>query len=190
MARTPFKPGMIFVAPLLGGGYAFGYLTYENKSLMTLCDIFDVVGIERTPPPDLVSRPVLIRDLQVGSEFLLTPKHNAGARWDVLNQSMPGPVRPATRYFRMGRDARHGKRVDLFGEEPDRPLRPDESAAYPLISKAFAPVPVAEIEVAVKRLPVTARALIAAWRVDHPQDPPRPPRNGPTARATRRPYRG
>lgn len=157
-------PGRVFVAPLLGGGFAFGVVTFFDKGLMILSDIFDVLAADAVPPPDLGNSPILIRNLQVGAEFHLTPKHEAGGCWKLTPLILAGTVRPSVRYFRMGRELHLSKRVDVFGEEPTRPLLPEEADAYPRISKPFPPVPVAEIEVAVKRLTVTPRALIAAWR--------------------------
>jgi len=170
MNDADFQVGRIFTVPLLGGGYAFGYLTYYRKGKLPLVDIFDHVSDESTPPRDIASKPVLLRDMFVGAEFILTPKHKAGERWRFTKETMPGPVKPHNRYYRMGSPPRSFKRIDILGEEPDVPLSPEEAQKYPTVGNSFAPAPTAQIEVAAKRLLMSPADLVKAWRERKPSN--------------------
>jgi hypothetical protein len=169
MGYEDFEPGRVFVVPLLQGGYAFGYLTFFDKGLMGLGNIFDYVGDDPKPPPDITEKPVLLHDHIIGSEFLLTPKHKAGERWKFLNIYMKGQVAPQNRYYRMGGPPRSFRRIDILKEEPDVPLSPEESTKYPTVSMPFPPTPTAKIEVAVKHLLMSPQDLVKGWREKKPQ---------------------
>ena len=150
--------------PLLCGGYGFGYITYFNRSLMTLSNIFDFIGEKSTPPHDITERPIIIHDLIVGPEFLLTPKHNAGERWKFTKMSVKKLVTPKNRYYRMGGPPRTYRRIDILKEEPDMPLPSDDAMKYPAVSTPFPPVPTAQVEVELKRLDMSPRDLVTSWR--------------------------
>lgn len=164
-----FQPGRVFVVPLLGGGYAYGYFTYFNKHLMTLGNIFDFWSESATPPSDIADKPIIMFDLTLGAEFLLSAKSNAGERWKITKTSVPGAVTPRNRYFRMGGPPRSYRRIDILGKEPDLPLSPEEAAKYPAVSKDFPPTPTAQVEIAVKRLLMSSAELIKSWRARKPQ---------------------
>jgi len=164
MGKTNFQVGRIFVAPLLCGGYGFGYITYFSRSLMTLSNIFDFIGDEPTPPHDITEKPIIIHDLIVGPEFLLTHEHNAGEQWKFTKMFVEGSVAPKNRYYIMGGPPRAYRRIDILEEEPDMPLSPDEAMKYPDPGAPFPPVPTAQVEVELKRLAISPKDLVKSWR--------------------------
>jgi hypothetical protein len=164
MRESDFTPGRIFVVPLLGGGYAFGYLTWSKKGSLRLVNIFDYVSEDPAPPADLLQKPIAIYDMFVGAEFLLTPKHKAGKRWTLTKDVVPGNITPRNRYYRMGAAPWGFKRVDMLGEEPDLPLSPEEAKQYPSQGQSLPPVPTAQIEIKLKRLDVAPLDFVRSWR--------------------------
>jgi len=154
------KIGRVFVAPLLGGGYAYGYGT-ANVLGYLYSNIYCYVGTEPTPPKDICSKPVQIHDLIVGEEFTLTPSMDAGEKWQFTAMTVPEVPKPRHRYVRMGIPPR---RIDILGEEPDVPLKEEtEVNKYPKLSKDFAPYPAALIEVTLKQLDMTPDELVEQW---------------------------
>lgn len=164
MNYKKFVAGRVFVVPLLGGQYAFGVLTFFDPVLGVFCDIYDYVSSESEPPEDIVNKPDILRDLQVGPEFFLKPKAECGNRWTFTNIFSKTSIFPHNRYYKIGTRLRGFKRVDLEGIEPDISLTQVESEQYKSISYRYVPYNTAYIEVEVRRLTVTPEELIASWR--------------------------
>lgn len=161
MKKKPrFQPGRVFVVPLLGGGFAFGYATAECSASL-FCNFFDYVGESDRPPESVLDRPIVIRDHQVGMEFTIKDPARSGQPWRFTDLTVKGPVKLQNRYVQMGIPPR---RVDVLGEEPDVPLSPEEAKKVPFLGTRFPPYSAALVEVAVKRLSVTPKELATAWR--------------------------
>jgi hypothetical protein len=190
---SEFKPGRVFVVPLLGGGFAFGVHTFLVKRFFSFGNIFDYFVDEPIPPPDLSEKQIVIFDVQgIVGEFTRFPVEDAGEPWWFTNEYVHGPAsKMKNRYFLLGGPP--PKRKDILGIEPTVPIPLEEAKKYPELGKRFPPYTTAEIEVAVKRLDVTPDQLIAAWRAGRPKSKRnRPPliTKGPARIRIEMPYEG
>lgn len=159
------EPGRVFVIPLLGGGHAFGVITFNERKTGIFCDVFDCVSEGPEPPDDLATRPLVLRDRFVGPEFSLEPGDRAGEAWRATAVKLPGSFAPSTRWYLMGGPPPLPyKRKDLLRELPAEPVEASQIDGLLRLSKRGAPFPAAEIEVVVKHLDITPEQLIAAWR--------------------------
>jgi len=162
MKKEPrFQPGRVFVVPLLGGGFAFGYATAERGPSL-FCNFFDYLSEDDQPPESLLDRPILIRDHQVGAEFTRGPARS-GEPWRFTDLRLKEPVKLQNRYIQMGIPPR---RVDVLGEEPDVPLSPEDAKKVPKLASRFPPYSAALVEVAMKRLDMTPDDLVDAWEAE------------------------
>jgi len=159
-----FATGRVFVVPLLGGGFAFGYATAQ-LSPSVFVNIFDHVSDNDTLPSNLAELRVELYDLQIGGEFRIMDATREGDEWRWCDERVQAPIAPRNRYVQMGLPPR---RIDVLGEEPDRPLTPEQAKGVPFLGFRFAPYTVALIEVALKRLDGTPKDLINSWRARPP----------------------
>ena len=153
--------GRIFFVPLLDGGFGIGRITaiYDG---FTYCDIYDHVQEDDDLVPDTIEeRPFIVRDVRVLGEFRLKPKDEAGWAWRPTDRCTVKPAVPKNRYVAIGLSPR---RYDVLDEEPDVSITQEEASALPKLSANFAPYPTAEVEIALKRLSVSPREHLAAWR--------------------------
>lgn len=161
--------GNVFVIPLLGGQFGFGYVTAVNDGIY-LCNIFDVVSDDPNPGDAIRSAPVLIDGYLVGGlEFRKSKRLAPLQPWAFCGVRMDGEVRSANRYFREGIPP---QRIDFMGVEKDVPLTKDEAASYRAIRIPFSPGATAEIEIALKRLNVESLDLMRQWGVGEIQQTP------------------
>lgn len=169
MSRGPqVQPGRFFSAPLLGGGYAYGYITFVDPAVMTLCDVYDLIAESEAVPQDIESYPLILRDLRIGrSEFRLRPSEEEefGKRWLLSKRVKDEEVKPHSRFFLMGpRDDRFV--YDIFKEHPERSATPEDLEKLQPAGFAFPPVTANTIEVAIRRLDVSPHKF-------RPEDYPR-----------------
>lgn len=159
-----YEVGRVFVIPLLGGGYAFGVITFYDVSLGMFCDVFDHVSDEPEPPPDLAERPLALRDRYVLADFQIKDERRSGARWRLTKMRLSAPVSPSTRWYAMGAPPRPYQRKDLYRELPAEEIDEAQAKSLLQLSTRFPPFRAAEAEVAVKHLDATPDELIDAWR--------------------------
>lgn len=164
MKYPELKVGQVFSIPLLGGGYAFGYVTYFGKmhqGLFNRANIFDYYSDNNRPDKSILDKPIALYDIAFGEEFVLTPKSSAGGRWEPLELFVEGNVQPHTRYYRMGMPP---FRIDILEEDSKVPLTDEEAEGYDFMFIDFAPFPTAQVEVIVKKLDIDEIELIKQWR--------------------------
>lgn len=166
--------GQLFVAPLLGGGFAFGCVTrpHDKKFPLHLVAIYDVWAEREGVPTDLEGRAILLNDLLVGGCFdvdLPVPVGSgmrpvSGTRWRVIPDRVAVTVpHVVQRYYRMGGLPRGYTRFDILGDEGVTPVTPDEAARLPVWEHEWPGVTTAIVEVAVKRLAKTPDEIVEAW---------------------------
>jgi hypothetical protein len=174
MKIVELQRGQLFVAPLLGGGFAYGCVTRprDKKFPSTLVAIYDTWTETETVPNDLESRAVLLNDLLVGACFDLDlpvatelgMRPVAGTRWRVLPGRLAARVPPVVqRYYRMGGPPRGYTRFDILGDEGVTPVTPEEAAKLPIWEHDWPGITTAIVEVAVKRLATTPDEIVEAW---------------------------
>lgn len=158
-------PGRVFAIPLLGGGFAFGVITYNDKAIGMFCHVFDALAETPKPPPDLAERPLALSDCYCGAEFMVDASKGNGEPWRATSLQLPGRFAPSTRWYLTGGPPRPYFKKDLYRELPPEALgdEPDVSGLLQLRTR-FPPHRTAEVEVAVKRLALTPDELIRAWR--------------------------
>jgi hypothetical protein len=164
----------LFVAPLLGGGFAYGCVTRprDKKFASTLVAIYDAWTETEAAPTDLESRVVLLNHLLVGACFDLDlpvsfgreMRPVPGTRWRVIPGRVAATVPPVVqRYYRMGGPPRGYTRSDILGDEGMTPVTPDEATRLPVWEHEWPGVTTAIVEVAVKRLATTPDEIVEAW---------------------------
>ncbi|MHA7773478.1 hypothetical protein [Roseibium sp. M-1] len=154
--KLTIEPGRYFIAPLLGGGYAYGYFTYFDKSLMALCNVHDLIGWDAEVPGDIDSHPLILKDLRIGtSEFRLKPKEaeEYGEKWLLSARTIDGAAQPESRLFLMGPDNAPDV-FDIYREIPQRPATPDEKKTLQPVGFMFPPTTTNAIEVAIRRIDI------------------------------------
>lgn len=164
MKYPELKVGQVFSIPLLGGGYAFGYVTYFGKmhqGLFNRANVFDYYSDNNRPDKSILDKPIALYDIAFGAEFVLTPKLKAGEKWQPLDLFVEGNVQPHTRYYKSGVPT---VRFDILEEEPDMPLTDEEAKEYSFMSIGFPPAAAAQVEVFVKRLKIDEYELVDQWR--------------------------
>lgn len=153
MARMPkIKPGQYFSAPLLGGGYGYGYFTHVYDGFIFFCDVFDRMGDSADLPADIDDSPLLLTDMAIGGEeFTLKPEEaeEFGGKW-VLHKA---PLREGAALHQPLR-IMGTKVVDLSEAAPDRPATPAELDSLGKLGHPFPPTTHNMIEVALRRLDV------------------------------------
>lgn len=165
MARRKYEPGKHFIVPLMGGGHAFGYITfYERSCLMCLCDIYDHLSWEPELPEDIENKPLILQDLRIGTEeFRMKPEDSEeyGAKWILTKNTRSGTVGPKSRFFVVGDDVQ-----DIKGEFPKRPATEKDKETLQCMGFGLPPGPVCTIEVAIRRIDIDRDDF-------HPEDFPR-----------------
>lgn len=153
---SQFKRGQFFAAPLLGGGYGYGYFTSVDVPLMKLVNAYDRLGQTPDIPEDIETAPLIVESLPIGgSEFTLSSKRAAedGERWILSDRILADPPLPQKRFFIQGRNTRPVV-IDVLGEQPDRPATPAELKALPTYGSDFPPTTTNTIEVALRRIDI------------------------------------
>jgi len=147
---------------MLGGGFAYGVVT--SGFALHFSNIYDRVADSMVVPHDLSESGFCLYDVQ-GLSFGMLRKSfdKQGPSW-VWSDVVHGHegVRPRQRYVVIG--TMHPKRYDLLGEEIVAHLPPGEEHGFPGVATTGAPFNSAMIEIAVKRLDMTPKELIAKWR--------------------------
>ena len=154
--KPTIEPGRFFSAPLLGGGYAYGYFTYFDKSLMALCNVYDFIGTEADVPDDIETHPLILQDLRIGtSEFKLKPREaeEYGEKWLLSPRMKDGEVKPASRIFLMGPDNAPDA-FDIYRDEPARPATTEEKNTLQPVGFMFPPTTTNTIEVSIRRIDI------------------------------------
>lgn len=143
--------GSIFVIPLLGGQFGFGYVT-AIRSGQYLCNIFDVVTDDPVPDDGIRNSPLLIDGyLASPMDFARSKKLPSLEPWAFCGMKMEGKVTSENRYFQIGLPPR---KFDFMQLEKDVPLTNEEAASFRFLKVRFPPGSTAEIEVALKRMDV------------------------------------
>ena len=174
MKIVELQRGQLFVAPLLGGGFAYGCVTrpHDKKFPSTLVAVYDIWTEAEAVPENLESRSIVMNDLLAGACFdtelpvsiggRMRPV--AGTRWRVIPGRLASVVPPvAQRYYRMGGPPRSYTRFDILGDEGVTPVTPEEAARLPIWEDEWPGETTARIEVAVKRLATTPDEIVEAW---------------------------
>ena len=176
-AEDSWERGRVFAVPMLTGGYAFGYVTRAGGLVipMAMAVIVDGWSESPEPPDDIETRPVVIEDLFVGCEELLTPVMRCGQPWILTSRVVAKPRRPKRRHWRMGAETRGFYEVDIDRPGTRRRLSREEAMTLPPPASHFPGTTVAEIEVLVKKLEEEPRALYDRWLQ---AQPPVAPTNG------------
>ena len=78
MKGRKYTSGRVFTIPLLHGGYAFGVITFNDDGLGMFCNIYDHYEETDEPPLDITTKPIVVFDLLMGSEFHLKPSDGLG----------------------------------------------------------------------------------------------------------------
>lgn len=156
MSGTKNEVGHYFAAPLLGGGYAFGYFTYVDGPHMLLCAVHDLISDTPDLPENIDDVPLIIQDLQIGGgEFSLKPRQAAefGEKWIRLKHKASTPARPRNTRFLMGPRGAE-KVIDLTDESYERQASEAERKTLPRLGHAFPPTTTNTIEVAIRRIDI------------------------------------
>lgn len=154
--QSRFRRGQMFVAPLLGGGYAYGYFVSVDVPLMKLVDVYDRLGWTPAIPDDIEAAPLVVEALPIGgTEFDLDPRRAGenGERWTPSDRFLRDPPEPRLRFFVQGRNVRPVV-MDVMGEFPDRPATPADLEGLPTYGSDFPPTTTNAIEVALRRIDV------------------------------------
>jgi hypothetical protein len=174
MKIVELQRGQLFVAPLLGGGFAYGCVMrpHDKKFPLNLAAIYDTWTETEEVPADLENRVVLLNDLLFGACFDLDLRVPVGdgvrpvprTRWRVIPGRVAATVPPVVqRYYRMGGPPRGYTRFDILGDEGVTPVTPEEASALPVFASQWDGYTTAIVEVAVKRLATTPDEIVEAW---------------------------
>lgn len=167
MKGRKYTSGRVFTIPLLHGGYAFGVITFNDDGLGMFCNIYDHYEETDEPPLDITTKPIVVFDLLMGSEFHLKPSDGLGDKWKLTKIFDSNNTKPRDRYVRIGGPRTGFKRVDLYRKEPVTPISAKESEQLRPISFRPSPYSAARVEVAVKNLTIMPEELIQSWRLRH-----------------------
>lgn len=151
-----FTSGQYFTVPLLGHGYAHGYLTHTTSRQMLVAAIHDCLTETPDLPENIEDIPLILPNLRIDAAAFSIPaklEQYQGRKWIKHKKIHSGVIEPAERYYILG--ANRDPRIwDIMTGEILRPATKEEEQTLQNVGFDLVPGPTAEIEIALLRLDI------------------------------------